>query len=68
MKDDLISRKNLYEQTEKWEEQAKKILSTLDPIEDEDEYARWEIILRERTAFKRDIIAAPAKERDNDKG
>lgn len=41
------------------ESEALTVLANLDPNADYTEYAKWSVILNERTSFKHDILDAP---------
>lgn len=57
---DLIDREKLYEQTANWEAQALDQTLRYRPEEDRDEWRRWSVVLKERSAFKFDVADAPA--------
>ena len=56
---DLIDREKLYEQTANWEAQALDLTLKYRPEEDRDEWRWWSAVLKERTAFKFDVVDAP---------
>ena len=55
----LIDAKKLYEQTAEWEAQALEQVDKYDPVDSRDEWLRWSYILKERGAFKHDVMDAP---------
>jgi hypothetical protein len=57
---DLISREYLYEKTAKWESQALHEVEKYHPKEDRDKWLWWSAVLKERTAFKYDVVDAPS--------
>lgn len=54
-----IDTEKFYAEAVKWESQALTVLASLDPNVDYTEYAKWSVILNERTSFKHDIMDAP---------
>lgn len=54
-----IDAEKLYADTVKWESEALTVLATLNPYTDYKKYAKWSVILNERTSFKYDIMDAP---------
>lgn len=57
---DLVSREYLYEKTAEWEAQALHEVEKYHPEEDRDKWLWWSAVLKERTAFKFDVVDAPS--------
>ena len=57
---DYISKKSLYEKTAEWESKALEQVVLHAKDSDPTEWKRWSTILTERTAFKHDVMDAPA--------
>ena len=60
--EELISKKDLFEKTAEWEAQALNLVDVYDPEKNPnnlEKWHQWSNILRERTAFKHDVMDAP---------
>lgn len=57
---DYISREELYEKTAEWEAQALHMVERAMHDEDEADWKKWSVILKERSAFKFDVADMPA--------
>ena len=55
-----INREELYEKTAEWEAQALHMVEKTMHDEDETDWKKWSVILKERSAFKFDVADMPA--------
>lgn len=56
---ELIDAEKFYEQTAEWEAQALHQVDLYNPEDSREEWLKWSYILKERGAFKHDIMDAP---------